>query len=158
MYLCAFGGLLALLGASGVAQAQRVIIRVPRLGEVGRPQPGISRAELARAAHTLSEQAEHFHEVSHDLTGFSHLGRDAHQFAQSAEHFHQAVERGSNPGHVMGDYQQLRREYLHLREAFRRAHDAHHNRHAQRDWDRLSRAFDEVRWLIEEHATDDHDH
>ena len=100
-----------------------------------------SAREVARAAHIMSGQAEHFHEVVHDLDGYSHLAAAAHRLAGAAEHFHEAVEGGADYRHAINDYVRLRQEYFHLRRDFRRAHEDHHDEHVSRDWEQLYAAF-----------------
>lgn len=142
MYAYTLCGLLALLWASGVARADH----------------WTSRAEVAKAAHDLADRAEHFHELLHDLSKRSHVASAAHRLADSAEHFHRSVEQGASYRHALRDFERVRRDFFHLSQDYRQAHDAHHNRHVQRDWRRLSSAFEDLSRAMGVRGSEAHDH
>ena len=98
--------------------------------------------EIAEAAHSLSEVADHFHEFIHDVEGYSHLAGHAHQFAAIAEQFHVRIhqEELSCPDIRFGFYQ-VENSYYGLKRAFRQAHEIHHDAHAQQDFQQVVDAY-----------------
>ncbi len=118
---------------------------------------GYRRQQISRAAHEVSESAEHFHRVIHNLTGYSHFATDAHRLSEAAEHFHQAAEQGSSLAHLVRDYFRLQSQYRHLASAYYRAHRIHHSRHVERDWQRLEHAAEELNYAVygSSHGDDD---
>ena len=108
------------------------------------------RSEVSYAAHNLASESEHFHEIIHWLTGYSHLAADAHSLANDAEHFHQVVEGGAPFFHVINDYYRLSSSFQHLRSAFYYAHQIQRDPHVEYDWRDVEGAFNQlsqaIRW------------
>ena len=100
-------------------------------------------SEVASAAHEFSVETEHFHELIHDLTGFSHLAADAHRLAADADYFHQD-EVGVDCSYIRSEFQHIASDYRHLERALQLADHARHNDHVMRDWEDVHFAFHNV--------------
>ena len=97
--------------------------------------------EVASAAHEFSDAAEHFHELMHDLTGYSHLAGDAHHLSDEAEYFHQEVEAGAECDFIQQEFEHVADDYRHLQRAFFQADNVHHDPHARNDFEDLHQSY-----------------
>ena len=111
-------------------------------------------SEVSWAAEEFARAAEHFHQVIHNATGYSHLAQDVHRVSQDARHFKHVVDGGASYGHALRDFQRIRMSYSHLRRAFSQAHGAHHNWHIRRDFYRVQYAFEDVEYTMYDGDTD----
>jgi hypothetical protein len=93
---------------------------------------------VAHSVHQLDIGAEHFHELVHDVEGYSHLADDAHSLAQAANSFHESIHDGVDCSFIQQGFQQVAQSFYHLQEGFHHAHEIHHNWHVQSDWHRLT--------------------
>lgn len=131
----ALAALLA-VGTASVAEAQYV--------EVRPPGQGISRNELARAAHALENRANNLYSAIAEIEGYSHLADDARRFAIRAARFHDNIERGHGYSQVYNDFRAMQSEYHHLRSMFFRTHHQYYRRPLIREWARVAANFEVV--------------
>jgi hypothetical protein len=112
--------------------------------------------DIMYAAHTLDEEAHHFADAVRDVDGYSHLAADAEELSEEAEHFHESVEAGANCDHIRSDFHQLSSAERHLSRAWRHAHDTHHDRHLERDFDIMEDAYYDLQQAVGRGRHDDH--
>ncbi len=110
--------------------------------------------EVSRAAEDFARAAEHFHQVIHNATGYSHIAQDVHRVSQNARHFKGVVDGGASYEHALRDFQRTRTSFSHLKRVFARAHGVHHNPHMRRDFYRVEHAFEDLEYSIYEGDTD----
>jgi hypothetical protein len=125
--------------------ASAFLVGTVTLGTQAFAQPICNNSyEIMTAAHNLEEEAFHFADQVRYEDGYTHLASDAEAYAEEAEHFHEAVETGANCAHMQADFYEVTAAGRHLRREWRHAHDAHHNRHLERDYNALEYAYHQL--------------
>lgn len=125
-----------------------VTMAVLAFSVVAKADHWIGPLEVKTAAHQLDERADAFHELTHEMTGFSRIAAAAHRLAESARHLHQMVDRGSDFDHCIQDFRKLRADFMVMRDEFRRSFAVNTDWRARYSWYRLEFGYQKLEYTM----------